>query len=73
MPWALERRRDPTPQEPARGVAYLKEFLALLTQPRAVVALGRVRSRHAFLAGLHAVKRSESKGLAVAPQGEART
>lgn len=69
VPWALERRRDPTNDELARGVAYLKEFLALLPNRRAVVALGRVAQRACNLAGIAAIDVPSPSPLAVAAPG----
>lgn len=66
VPWSLDRRRDPTPQELARGVIYLKEFLALLPQRRAVVALGRVAQQACSQARVTAVNVPSPSPLAVA-------
>jgi hypothetical protein len=70
VPWALERRRDPTYDELARGVVYLKEFLALLPNRRAVVALGRVAQRACDLAGIDAIDVPSPSPLAVAEPRE---
>ena len=69
VPWALERRRDPTSAELERGVVYLKEFLALLRERRAVVALGQVAQRAALLAGVDAIEVPSPSPLAVAAPG----
>lgn len=69
VPWSLDRRRDPTPLEFARGVNYLKEFLVLLPQRRAVVALGRVAQRACLQAGVNAVNVPSPSPLAVAQPG----
>jgi uracil-DNA glycosylase len=69
VPWALERRRDPTTAELERGVVYLKEFLALLPGRRAVVALGQVAQRACAIAGVEAIEVPSPSPLAVAPPG----
>lgn len=69
VPWALDRRRDPMPQELDQGVDYLKEFLACLLQRRAVVALGRVAQRACLQAGVSAINVPSPSPLAVAQPG----
>jgi hypothetical protein len=69
VPWALDRRRDPTKDELARGVTYLKGFLALLPNRRAVVALGRVAQRACDLAEVAAIDVPSPSPLAVAEPG----
>lgn len=69
IPWALERRRNPTDDELARGVAYLKEFLGLLPKRRAVVALGRVAQAACRRAGVAVIDVWSPSPLAVAPPG----
>jgi len=69
VPWALDRRRDPTRQELARGVVYLKEFLALLSHRRAVVAFGRVAQGACLQARVTAINVPSPSPLAVAKPG----
>ena len=69
VPWSLDRRRDPTPLELARGVNYLKEFIVLLPQRRAVVALGQVAQRACLQAGVTAINVPSPSPLAVAQPG----
>ena len=69
VPWALERRRDPTEDELMRGVAYLKEFVALLPDRRGLVALGRVAQRACKLANLSSIDVPRPSPLAVAEPG----
>jgi uracil-DNA glycosylase len=69
VPWALERRCDPTPNELLRGTAYLDEFLALVPGRRAVVALGAVAQRACRAAAVGAIEVPSPSPLAVAPPG----
>ncbi len=69
VPWALERRRDPTNEELARGIVYLKEFLGLLADCRTLVAFGRVAQRACNLAGIAAIDVPSPSPLAVAEPG----
>lgn len=69
VPWSLDRRRDPTPPERDRGVDYLREFLACLLQPRAVVALGRDAQRACRQVGVSAINVPSPSPLAVAQPG----
>lgn len=70
IPWALERRRDPTVAELQRGAAYLAEFLALLPRRKSVVAMGLVAQRACRIAGVPAIEVPSPSPLAVAPPGD---
>lgn len=69
VPWALDRRRDPTPDELTRGAAYLTDFLSLLPEHRAVVALGLVAQRACRLVGIASIDVPSPSPLAVAEPG----
>src|SRR2546427_4836556 len=69
VPWALERRRDPTPSELLLGVAYLRAFLDLVPSRRAVVALGAVAQRACQAASVDAIQLPSPSPLAVAAPG----
>ncbi len=69
VPWALERRRDPTDGELRRGVAYLQEFLTLVHRPKVVVALGQVAQRACRIGGIEAIETPSPSPLSVAPPG----
>jgi uracil-DNA glycosylase len=69
IPWALDRRRSPSTDEMARGVGYLTDFLALIPNRRAVVALGRVAQDACRMAGVDAIVVPSTSPLAVAAPG----
>jgi hypothetical protein len=69
VPWALERRRDPTDDEFIRGGEYLKQFLLLVPRRLAVVALSRGAQRACRLAGVDAIGVPSPSPLAVSPPG----
>lgn len=70
IPWALDRRRGPTSEELARGVEYLNEFLSLIPNRRAVVALGRDAQKACRMAGVDAIGVPSTSPLAVAAPGQ---
>lgn len=69
VPWALDGRRDPTPEELTRGAAYLTNFLSLVPERRAAVALGLIAQRACRLVGIAAIEVPSPSPLAVAEPG----
>lgn len=67
IPWSLGPRRDPTEDELHRGVEYLRRFLALVPDRRAVVAMGRVAQRACRQAGVAAIEVWSASPLAISP------
>lgn len=67
IPWSLGPRREPTDDEMRHGVGYLRRFLALVPERRAVVAMGLVAQRACRQAEIAAINVWSASPLAISP------
>ena len=67
IPWSLGPRREPTEDEVLEGVDYLRRFLELIPEQRAVVAMGLVAQRACRQAGVTAIEVWSPSPLAISP------